>query len=857
MAIDFSKYIQGGTSTPVKASSGIDFSKYITAGTQPTTQTTPHVIKIPGGGALYSGNYISPSDTGHTTYGGEPVKSGQQRDDYIPVGLGGVNQSPENIRYEPTTLKAKISGLLPTGWGAKLGLGNKWDTATDPIEKKNINDYKSGKISLDQARTNVIVAKVKQAQPWGESSNWVKNIIATLPSSVEKVRSALQNAIFGGSNSNQSPFQNSADPSISYKADPTLGKTSTGEDILAKTTIDKATGQKVVLYSPSLDKNPQLKKDVLNNENSYIIDQNLAKPNITSQPTSKFDTLSSLGQKTLEEIPATLGKIVGAVTGTVGGLVGGLVGLVGSKIKQDISTLKTGQYNPVTETKNAFNSMIKSAVDTAKFGNTQGQGTGQMALKLPEVGVKYATQTIKGINNTITESYNVYQQNKETGGQHPLINAVYQGLKSGGSEGLQLIGMSKADAENATEYPLIAALGNVMLYGSAYTMGKEILGSEKPAEEAPQASETPEITTSEKPLYEEAKKYKSAEEFVKNKDVFYHGTDSNSAKLIEQGGFKLGKSEISPLALKAEPVFLTKNKADAQTFANALAERNGTKPVVLEVYADKGVAKLGKDKIDYEVWNPENLKTKSQLTDIWNKAQVRNFRVEQGGGINTNSIYLKPNDAGGDNIIIAKSLAENEVISDKLNELPNTKLPNGDVEIKLSDKTLPPTSGETPKLLTAPKDTGITEGEGFTMKDKSTPQETQLAKAKAAADKATHSFTQNPTEASKIKAVKAKTLFENLMDRYSEEQGKSPTQIGQQIQQEAKTGKSPTLDSITSYKPDLSKDVHVTTHNSLANENILKPLTNEEKANIEASQPKVETKPEAGVYKQSGIAKSI
>jgi hypothetical protein len=129
-----------------------------------------------GGGAYTSviGKPNELANTGHTNYAEVSPQAGMQRDDIVPVGLSGINSMKENIRMEPLQ-----------------GEG----TATDPIEIKNINDYKAGKISLPQARLNVLTAKQDQeAEKQGANKDWIKNI----PSAVtETVTGALSSLIKG------------------------------------------------------------------------------------------------------------------------------------------------------------------------------------------------------------------------------------------------------------------------------------------------------------------------------------------------------------------------------------------------------------------------------------------------------------------------------------------------------------------------------------------------------------------------------------------------------------------------------------------------------------------------------------
>lgn len=90
------------------------------------------------GAGSYNINTASPGkviNTGHTTYGGIPAQAGKNRDDIVPVSLGGANTNPMNIRVVP----AKDNP-------AKL-------------ETQLANDVKTGRTTLGQAREKILTTK--------------------------------------------------------------------------------------------------------------------------------------------------------------------------------------------------------------------------------------------------------------------------------------------------------------------------------------------------------------------------------------------------------------------------------------------------------------------------------------------------------------------------------------------------------------------------------------------------------------------------------------------------------------------------------------------------------------------------
>lgn len=163
------------------------------------------------------------------------------------------------------------------------------------------------------------------------------------------------------------------------------------------------------------------------------------------------------------------------------------------------------------------------------------------------------------------------------------------------------------------------------------------------------------------PLIKEAVKYASAEEFVKAQPISYHGTTPSAKKSIEKEGFRLtGKGR--PLnvdiisqdkAIYGDVLFFTDTPQRAKVFAGQSGRLGftGEAGIVEVSLKDLKLAnpsdaiggtlnadnlKLGRAKIDdlkargfdglqrgkseKIVWNIDKIKTKSQLTDIYNQA---------------------------------------------------------------------------------------------------------------------------------------------------------------------------------------------------------------------------------------------
>jgi hypothetical protein len=137
------------------------------------------------------------------------------------------------------------------------------------------------------------------------------------------------------------------------------------------------------------------------------------------------------------------------------------------------------------------------------------------------------------------------------------------------------------------------------------------------------AEPTKEVATAEtkvseplSPLHAEALKYKTAEEFVASKGkTFYHATSTKNLQSIENVGLNKG--------------MITDTFSDAQEYAQMLKNRTGEDVSIIDVYpkkeqiSSKGVVETVSGKRigeRFDVVSP--IKTKAQLTAIWNEAQA-------------------------------------------------------------------------------------------------------------------------------------------------------------------------------------------------------------------------------------------
>lgn len=151
--------------------------------TSPTQMPSSTISYLPsqlGSGAYNQGTPGQLIDTGHTTYGGLPQKVGNQRDDIVPVSLGGSNQTPHNLQYLPADQAAY----------------------KDKVEKYALGQYKMGKMTLQAAqnfvenwKNNDIPGQVAYDKQFGGPQNDISNFLKGLPAAAMKVGTSIAQAI--------------------------------------------------------------------------------------------------------------------------------------------------------------------------------------------------------------------------------------------------------------------------------------------------------------------------------------------------------------------------------------------------------------------------------------------------------------------------------------------------------------------------------------------------------------------------------------------------------------------------------------------------------------------------------------
>jgi hypothetical protein len=155
--------------------------------------------------------------------------------------------------------------------------------------------------------------------------------------------------------------------------------------------------------------------------------------------------------------------------------------------------------------------------------------------------------------------------------------------------------------------------------------------------------------TTETNLLIEAKKYKSAEEFVKKQEPIYHGADPRNIDALNKNGVKILSPE-EKLKLPSTGggnygISMTTDKATARNYSQALGNKNigefyinpnaKVKTIsgyIDDIYTPAELEKLAKNydvikstasESEVRILTNNGAVTKSQLTDIWNKANKK------------------------------------------------------------------------------------------------------------------------------------------------------------------------------------------------------------------------------------------
>ena len=254
---------------------------------------------------------------------------------------------------------------------------------------------------------------------------------------------------------------------------------------------------------------------------------------------------------------------------------------------------------------------------------------------------------------------------------------------------------AKADAIKSSEAAPAPELPQTELPKAPETTPEAV---KQPIESVSRETSVPqvEIPKELQPLAEEAKKYNSANDFIKSQGKpIYHGTDIPDT--IEKQGFKKMPIKTGVSAF-GEGSYLTTSKADAKGYGG-IVEAYLPKDINLKKVSDadaytidtKQLIKEGYDGVELDtgkgknitVFDPTKIQTKSQLTDIWNKATAKETSlpektpsVKQGEGEKARSKV---------GVSVAQKAIENQLIKDFGKTAEYTKIEIKDQAARVAD----------------------------------------------------------------------------------------------------------------------------------------------------------------------------
>ena len=175
--IDFKKFETKSERTEKTQSSGIDFSKFRGTKTKAYSKSESEIVTLPDflGGGSYKQIPGKPGvliKTERSTYGGLDTKSGYERADIVPVSLGGINSSDKNIIYQINSPEFnKIQDKMDKGEKLTSKEGSQLFNRTYAdkyLMEEVLPKYKSGEISLPQARLRVLTFQQQHYDSYGD-----------------------------------------------------------------------------------------------------------------------------------------------------------------------------------------------------------------------------------------------------------------------------------------------------------------------------------------------------------------------------------------------------------------------------------------------------------------------------------------------------------------------------------------------------------------------------------------------------------------------------------------------------------------------------------------------------------------
>ena len=223
----------------------------------------------------------------------------------VELGIGGT------ALKSGTTAAIKQSlnkGTIPA---AMFGLSQVASSGTkDPLEIANIMAQNIVGMTAFNVMGAAALSKIKLSV---KQLDTIKNQVKTpeMKKTIGDAADLLRNPVTLKEivdNVNQKQTTNAYDPTIKYQHGQNLGKDSRGAKVLGRTEYNYKTGEATVLLDKSLDKNPELKKAVLDHEHGHIIDKRLGGGTNLSSQLPNYAGNKSVLDKTLADFSEKIGK---------------------------------------------------------------------------------------------------------------------------------------------------------------------------------------------------------------------------------------------------------------------------------------------------------------------------------------------------------------------------------------------------------------------------------------------------------------------------------------------------------------------------------------------------------------------
>jgi hypothetical protein len=583
-----------------------------------------------GGGAYKVGK--TPDElvkTERTNYGGVPTKKGFERADIFPVSLGGVNALKENITYEtyPTIEKIKDKFAQMTGKNYVP------QTKTDKyLMTEILPAYKSGKMSLREAqvKTTSYLRNEQEGLKQGVIENLPSAFLETAPKTIYDIAKGFISPLV----SQGVTAYNIQEQIFNLGKSAITGKPV--EDVMSKKRNIPLYGEAEPSFTGKENPVEFTKKVIANGAElaGYAIGGFETKAQAELIKTVGYKSLSKITQKEAIQFTKAYGTKVAANALGLGTLFGGAASL---KENADLPTTAKNIAQSV-----AMIALMEITISPLLSFALKGK-TGTVKEKVDKVVndnkaiINETANKIKEINKPTEEvprdltkdeamaeieklpieaQKAMYAQMKAQDEKPKLPGLVSSDkqLKENIAEAKKNLEIYKkrGDTENAqAEIDYIKTRQDILdkriAFDKAPTTPK-IVPKQPPTEAiTPEAGKV--ATSAKTSLIEEAKKYKSAEEFVKNNDFIFQGVKdgkqsnfwSTNIEMARKYAGKDGKINVAKFSDMPEDLKLGLTKQEYTSLKNPIISADKARqPNIITT-----------------------LDNKSQLTEIWNKAQEK------------------------------------------------------------------------------------------------------------------------------------------------------------------------------------------------------------------------------------------